>query len=115
MLKNVIGLTTLLLLAGLFQSATLPANVVETTSTECISNTSSKAGATLLVMSIGATKKKLVVTGINDECRTTQYLWSTGARTRSIVIEGSGTYSVYVKDCDDCSFCWQELIETIVW
>ncbi len=41
------------------------------------------------------------------ECSSTgnsdvSYLWSTGATTPSIVVTGPGTYTVTVKDCEDC-------------
>jgi len=112
-LKNVIGLLALLLLTGLFQSATFPDTSMEVPTTEFASSTS-ELQASLLVVPLGGDKKKLVVTGVNDEC--TKYLWSTGETTREIVVERAGTYRVIVKDdCDYCAFCWQELIESIVW
>ena len=36
-----------------------------------------------------------------DDCL--DYLWSTGATTRSIIVEETGTYSITVKGCGDCS------------
>jgi len=113
MLKNVIGLAVLLLLMGLFQSATLPNNISMEASIAEDTSSMVAAEASLLVISLGNAKKRLVVTGVNNCAK---YSWSTGEKTRSIVVENPGTYRVVVKDdCGPCANCWQELIETIVW